>query len=330
MQAVGCANAEALLDPASDAVTLVTTGEGATSEGEFWESLNVAWLERLPLLYLMEDNGYAISVPVEKQTAGGNIASWCSSFPDSGGVRVRRHKFSRLRTAPWRDAVAHCRRGAGPRAGARHLHAAVFALAFRRRKAVQAAKPSATPKPPAILGALSGVASSRRHPGYARSLEMLMHQVDLEIQEATRVCTEGPASGGRRSAAVSIFGPRRSDIQRIRTEPQFDGHPRTMVDSINLTLHEEMRRNPKMVVFGEDVADCSREENLGEVKGKGGVFKATLGLQTRLRLAARVQHAHRRGLHRRPSHRHGHARTEACGRDPVFRLHLARDDADPR
>ena len=63
-----------MLDPASDAVTLVTTGEGATSEGEFWESLNVACLERLPLLYLVEDNGYAISVPVEKQTTGGNIS----------------------------------------------------------------------------------------------------------------------------------------------------------------------------------------------------------------------------------------------------------------
>ena len=62
-------------DPESDEVTLVTSGEGATSEGEFWEALNVACLERLPVLFLVEDNGYAISVPVEKQTAGGNIAA---------------------------------------------------------------------------------------------------------------------------------------------------------------------------------------------------------------------------------------------------------------
>ena len=62
--------------PSSDSITLTSAGDGATSEGEFWESLNVACLERLPLLYLIQDNGWAISVPVEKQTAGGNILRW--------------------------------------------------------------------------------------------------------------------------------------------------------------------------------------------------------------------------------------------------------------
>ena len=70
LQAVGCAEACRYLDKSSDAITLVTSGEGATSEGEFWEALNAACLERLPLLFLIEDNGYAISVPVEYQTAG--------------------------------------------------------------------------------------------------------------------------------------------------------------------------------------------------------------------------------------------------------------------
>src|ERR1700689_5762606 len=78
---VGCANAERYLDPSSDAITLVSSGEGATSEGEFWESLNVACLERLPLLYLVQDNGYAISVPVEKQTADGNLPRTVQGFP---------------------------------------------------------------------------------------------------------------------------------------------------------------------------------------------------------------------------------------------------------
>src|SRR5262249_22385068 len=69
----------------------------------------------------------------------------------------------------------------------------------------------------------------------------------------------------------------RSD--EFTSEPQPHGPHATMVDLINATLREEMRRNPEIVVFGEDVADCSREENLREVKGKGGVFKVTAGLQ---------------------------------------------------
>ena len=69
-------------NPGSDEVTLVCTGEGATSEGEFWEMLNVACLEKLPLLILVEDNGFAISVPVEKQTPGGSISDLVRGFPN--------------------------------------------------------------------------------------------------------------------------------------------------------------------------------------------------------------------------------------------------------
>ena len=82
VQAVGCAEATRLLDPQSDAVTMVSSGEGATSEGEFWESLNVACIDRHPVIFLIEDNGYAISVPVEKQTAGGNIAHAMKGLPN--------------------------------------------------------------------------------------------------------------------------------------------------------------------------------------------------------------------------------------------------------
>ena len=113
-------------------------------------------------------------------------------------------------------------------------------------------------------------------------------------------------------------------------EPHFHGEPRTMVDSINQTLAEEMRRDRRVIVFGEDVADCSREENLAEVKGKGGVFKATAGLQSRVRQRPLLQYAHRGGRHRRPRHRHGRSRPEAGSRNSVFRLHLAGHDADSR
>ncbi len=109
LQAVGCADAGPRLDPESDAVTLVTTGDGATSEGEFWESLNIACLERLPVVYLVEDNGWAISVPVEKQTAGGDISKLVSGFPGLRQFRCDGTNFLDS-FATMSEAVDHCRR----------------------------------------------------------------------------------------------------------------------------------------------------------------------------------------------------------------------------
>src|SRR5262245_47333285 len=92
LQAVGCAEAglrysliPEITDRAGrfheDEIVYVSLGDGTTSQGEFWESLNTASNLKLPVLYLVEDNGYAISVPVEVQTAGGSISRLVSSFP---------------------------------------------------------------------------------------------------------------------------------------------------------------------------------------------------------------------------------------------------------
>jgi 2-oxoisovalerate dehydrogenase E1 component len=277
VQAAGCAQAYRYLDPNSDEVTLVSSGEGATSEGEFWESLNAACLENLPLVYLIQDNGYAISVPVERQTAGGNIAKLVSGFPNLKRVEVDGTDFMASYHA-MAEAIAHARARQGPAL----VHATVtrpysHSLSDDERlyktKAERSAEEARDPmiKFPEWLVS-EGVLDRQ-------SLQVIIHEVDQEIQAATDLVlrAEPPARG---SAFLYLYSDRIDPTSaEFESEPDFSGDPRTMVDEINRTLHEEMRRDPRVIVFGEDVADCSREASLAEVKGKGGVFKTTAGLQ---------------------------------------------------
>lgn len=277
LQSVGCADASRRLDPESDAITLVTTGDGATSEGEFWESLNIACLERLAIVYLVEDNGYAISVPVEKQTAGGDISKLVSGFPGLSVFRCDGTDFL-ASYATMTEAVEHCRRERSPvlvhatciRPYSHSLSDDEKLYKTKAERAEEASRDHIVKFPAWLVN--EGILDNH-------SLELLTHEVDLEVQEATdRALKAAPPPKG--SALRYLYSDRVDPTSAdFDVEPHFSGAPRTMVDSINLTLHEEMRRNDRMVVFGEDVADASREMNLTEVKGKGGVFKATQGLQ---------------------------------------------------
>src|SRR5690606_34534496 len=113
VQAVGCAEGGRLRNPDSGSVTLVAAGDGATSEGEFWEALNAACLGALPVVFLVEDNGYAISVPVECQTAGGSISKLVAGFPGLLRIEVDGTDFLASYRA-MKEAVDYCRSGAGP------------------------------------------------------------------------------------------------------------------------------------------------------------------------------------------------------------------------
>ncbi|HKN59662.1 MAG TPA: alpha-ketoacid dehydrogenase subunit beta, partial [Candidatus Acidoferrales bacterium] len=116
-------------------------------------------------------------------------------------------------------------------------------------------------------------------------LEALEAEVDREIIEATdrALAAETPSPDSIYSFVCS------PDVdptgKQFEAQPKAEGHPKTMVEIISATLLDEMARDERIVVFGEDVADCSREENLASVKGKGGVFKATAGLQRRYGLS---------------------------------------------
>ncbi len=277
LQAAGCAEASRFLNPESDEITLVTGGDGCTSEGEFWESLNAACLKRLPVLFLIEDNGFAISVPVECQTVGGNVSALLGAFPALLLRQVDGTDFLASYRA-LKEAAAYCRAGEGPAL----VHAHVIrpyshSLSDDERLYKTAAERSAeSARDPVIRFPkfLVDEGVIDRH-----MLQRILHEVDQEVHAATQEALHAESPDAA-SALLHLYS---EDVdpasEEFRSEARLEGEPRTMVDEINRTLHEEMRRNPNMVVFGEDVADCSREQNLREVKGKGGVFKVTAGLQ---------------------------------------------------
>jgi 2-oxoisovalerate dehydrogenase E1 component len=275
LQAVGCA--EASVRRKLDEVTLVTGGEGATSEGEFWEALNACCLNRLPVLFLIEDNGYAISVPVECQTAGGNVSALVSGFPGLFRQEVDGTDFPASYEA-MRKAAEYCRAKKGPALVHAHVirpYSHSLSDDERLYKTAAERKAEADRDPvlrfPARL-VEQGVLDRRL-------LQRITHEVEEEVEQATQLALkDAPPEPG--SALWHLYSERVDPAAaEFETAPKFSGEPATMVDLINATLHEEMRRNADIVVFGEDVADCSREAALSEVKGKGGVFKVTAGLQ---------------------------------------------------
>ena len=278
LQAVGCAEASRYKDAQSREVTLVSSGEGATSEGEFWEALNYASLAKLPVLFLIEDNGYAISVPLEAQTPGGSISELTASVPGLLRLAVDGTDFLASYRAMC-DAVAYCRDGKGPalvhaRCIRPYSHSLSDDERLYRTKAEREAEALLDPVVRFPQWLIEEGVMDRR------MLANLTHEVDEEVEAATRQALrdEAPAAA---SALTHLYSDAfDATSPKLAATPKFDGPPLTMVDLINLTLKEEMRRNPDIVVFGEDVADCTREAALCEVKGKGGVFKVTHGLQS--------------------------------------------------
>jgi 2-oxoisovalerate dehydrogenase E1 component len=277
VQAMGCAHASSYVNPGTDEVTLVCTGDGATSEGEFWECINAACLDRLPLIILVEDNGFAISVPVEHQTAGGSISAVMRSMPD---LYIRECDGTNFIASfqAMSEAVAYCRNGRGPAlVHARCTRPYSHSLSDDERlyktageRAAETARDCLVTYPDWLIR--EGILDRQ-------SLQGIIKEVDDHLQQVTErvLKAEPPANGTTQLYLYSDKVDPTSDA--FAAEPAFKGDPRTMVDEINLTLVEEMRRDSRVILFGEDVADCSREENLREVKGKGGVFKATAGLQ---------------------------------------------------
>jgi len=290
LQAVGCAEAwlrysqiEQIPDRESlyhgDEVVLCTTGEGTTSEGEFWEALNTATNLQLPIVFLVEDNGYAISVPVEVNTAGGSISKLLTGFP---GLFIQEVDGCDV-TASF-DVLSKAAEYARGRRGPALVHAHVI-----RPYSHSLSDDEIQYRPPAERKADAERDPITRFPRYLieqgiateGELESVRRQVEEEVQVATDVALAAPQPAPE-TIYNYVYSPDvdpTSEQFDTEDDPRFTGDPTTMVDLLNTCLRDEMARDPRIVVFGEDVADCSRDANLPEVKGKGGVFKVTWGLQ---------------------------------------------------
>ena len=283
-----------------DEISYVSLGDGTSSEGEFWEAMNTASNRRLPVMFCVEDNGYAISVPVEVQTSGGNISRLVSRFPNfhfeefDGTDPV-------VSYAAFKRAADYCRAGHGP--------------AFVHAHVIRPYSHSLSDDERLYRPDAERQADAARDPVHRLQMFLLregildekgINKIEKEVDEQMQIDTD-------RALAAAI--PQPETIYNFLYSPDLDptsstfdtqpaastavastaappadaagdGKPaaaqnKTMADLINSTLHDEMRRDERIIMFGEDVADCSREEYVTtkQVKGKGGVFKLTSGLQ---------------------------------------------------
>jgi 2-oxoisovalerate dehydrogenase E1 component len=260
-----------------DEIVYCSTGDGATSEGEFWEAMNSACNNKLPVLFLLEDNGYAISVPVEVQTPGGSISKLLRNFPNlfieecDGTDPIASY-------AACKRAADYCRAGNGPALVHGHV---IRPYSHSLSDDERLYRPESERQKDA-----------QRDPVTRMQMFLVRENIlgEDELNKLEKMADEEVQADADRALAAAF--PATDSIYRhvysenldprsMESAPESSGADKTMADLINACLKDEMRRDERIVVFGEDVADCSREEYLKEkkIKGKGGVFKLTSGLQ---------------------------------------------------
>ena len=275
-----------------DEVVYASLGEGSTSQGEFWEALNTASNRKLPVIFCVEDNGYAISTPVEVNTPGGNISRLVANFPNFYFAEVDGTDAEASFLA-FQAAVAHCRAGLGP--AFVHGHCVrPYSHAFSDDD--QLYRTQAELEADALRDPLVLMRARLLREGIltAEEIAALEQSLDQQVAEAAELALQAPLPvveeitrhvysedlDPTSSAFATEQAAAPGTVAGGKAGRAPSAEPRTMADLINGCLHDEMRRDPRIVVYGQDVADASREEVLAEVKGKGGVFKLTAGLQS--------------------------------------------------
>jgi 2-oxoisovalerate dehydrogenase E1 component len=288
LAAVGCAEAARYISrrpnlpgcsAEGDELTYVSLGEGATSEGEFWESLNSACTLHLPVLFVVADNGYAISVPSSDQ-APAPISELVRGFRGLQVHKIDGRDYFATRTQG-SVAIAHVRAGVGPAL----LHATVTRPYSHSSADTQGKYRSA-----------DELADEAAHDPIALMERELVRVGLLSVEEAAAIRAEARQQVG--DAAIQALNARRPDpatvtdhvwalpvIEDCPEPPPPDASDTVLFgEAIRRTLHEQMAADERIRVFGEDVADA-REVMLANVEGKGGVFGTTQGLQRAFGLA---------------------------------------------
>jgi len=269
-----------------DEVVYVSCGDGTTSQGEFWESLSTASNLKLPMLFVVEDNEYAISVPVEVNTPGGNISQVVRGFPNFHFAEVDGTdvlaSYAALKTS-----IEYVRAGRGPAFVHGHV---IRPYSHSLSDDEKLYRPEAERKLEVERDPITRFRKFLLSEGIVD--EAALHEMELdltdEVQDAADTAVAAPfAKPGTYLQYLYSpnLDPTSAAFETDPIRPPLPGKPgggeKTMADLINACLKDEMKRDQRIVIFGEDVADCSRDEYLREkqVKGKGGVFKLTSGLQ---------------------------------------------------
>ena len=265
---------------ANDEIVYASTGDGTTSQGEFWEAITTATVNKLPVMFMVEDNGFAISVPTSVQTPAGSISQTLKGVP---GLKV----FECDGTDPIdsydtvKEAADYLRAGNGPVIVHAHVtrpysHSLSDDHSFYRTKTEleEEAKLDVITTYPEFL--VEGKVATQKE------IDAIKTKVEADVKDAMKraIATEWPAVDTYMDHLYSMeVDPTSSDFERDGTFVGKDDIP--MAGSINATLKNELKKNPLMRMFGEDVADFSELEKLDnpDLAGKGGVFKVTSGCQ---------------------------------------------------
>jgi 2-oxoisovalerate dehydrogenase E1 component len=262
----------------ADELTYVSLGEGATSQGEFWESLNTACTLRLPVLYVVADNGYAISVPVRQQ-APAPISELVKGFAGLSVHRIDgRDYFEVRKKAP--AIVASVREGLGPAL----VHATVT-----RPYSHSCADTQSKYRPKHELDDEiwhDPISTLERAILEAKvlspeELAQMREEARSLVADAAKVALDAPRpdpSGVREHLRAAPVAAPQVSSPVPGEEAEHDAPVVALGEAIRLALHEAMARDTRVRLFGQDVADAP-PELIDELVGQGGVFGTTLGLQ---------------------------------------------------